>query len=320
MDGGTVDAVLDAKLEPLGGFLKRRGLVELNANRPGEVWLEFADGRRAAEKAPALTADYWRRLCHILANNAGVIFDPETQPFVSTRLPGGHRFEAMISGFCETGLSASVRMYRHAGVTLADFGLTGEWAAKIIAAVKAGSTVFVSGGTSSGKTTLLNVLVEEIPHGRRILTVEDTRELRIPHRDRNHFVPPRHSAGDNPAAVDYAKIIDHLMRSRPDIVIAGELSIRNTFPSLRLLNTGHKGFMCTVHANSAKLAVDEAVQFNCNLAGHRIVDLPRYMRRTVDLVIQVMRVAGGGRRVVEVWEPAAGGEPVSLYDGKLAHE
>src|SRR5437879_10243488 len=154
MEGDMVDAVLGAKLEPVDAVLKRRGLVELNASRPGEVWLEFADGRRVLEKAPALTADYWRKLCHILANNAGVVFDPETQPFVSTRLPGGHRFEAMVSGFCETGLSVSIRMFRNAGVGLGDFGLSGEWAEKIVAAVTAGNTIFVSGGTSSGKTTL----------------------------------------------------------------------------------------------------------------------------------------------------------------------
>jgi Flp pilus assembly CpaF family ATPase len=320
MDGGMVDAVLGAKLEPVEAVLKRRGLVELNANRPSEIWLEFTDGRRTTEKAPALTADYWRKLCHILANNGGVVFDPETQPFVSTRLPGGHRFEAMVSGFCETGLSVSIRMFRHAGVGLSDFGITGEWAEKIISAVSAGNTIFVSGGTSSGKTTLLNVLVEHIPVGKRVLTVEDTRELRVPHRDRNHFVPPRHRSAEAPAAVDYAKIIDHLMRSRPDIVIAGELSIRNTFPSLRLLNTGHKGFMCTVHANSARLALEEAIEFNCNLAGYRIVEIARYMRRTVDLVVQVMRVAHGRRQVVEIWEPASGGEPTKLFDGVLDHD
>lgn len=78
--------------------------------------------------------------------------------------------------------------------------------------------------------------------------------------------------------------------------------------------------MCTVHANSARLALEEAVEFNCNLAGIRVVDLARYMRRTVDLVIQVMRVGGGGRRVTEIWEPSTGGEPVKLFDGSLEHD
>lgn len=321
MDGDLpTDAVLTAKLEPLAAFLRRRGLVELNANQPGEIWLEFADGRRLLEKAPALTTDYWRKLCHILANKAGTVFDPETQPFVSDRLPGGHRFEALVSSFAETGLSVSIRMFRDAGVTLEDFGLEGQWRETVTASVRAGRTVFVSGGTSSGKTTLLNTLIPFIPADKRILTVEDTRELRVPHRDRNHFVPPRHASAQSAAPVDYPKIIDHLMRSRPDIVIAGELSIRNTFPSLRLLNTGHRGFMCTVHANSARLALEEAVEFNCNLAGIRVVDLARYMRRTVDLVIQVMRVGGGGRRVTEIWEPSTGGEPVKLFDGSLEHD
>jgi type IV secretion system protein VirB11 len=320
MDGGSVDAVLDAKLEPLAAFMKRRGLVELNANAPGRVMLEFPDGRRIEEKAPALTAHYWTGLCYILANSAGQVFDPETVPFVSTRLPGGHRFEAMTGPFCETGLSVSIRMFRETDRTPDDFGLTGEWKERVTSAVRRGYTVFVSGGTSSGKTTLLNTLIPFIPPEKRILTVEDTRELRVSHLDRNHFVPPRHTSGAMPVAVDYSKIIDHLMRSRPDIVIAGELSIRNTFPSLRLLNTGHRGFMCTVHANSARLALEEAVEFNCNLAGYRVVDLGRYMLRTVDLVVQVMKVGGGLRRVTEIWEPSKGGEPVKIYEGALEHE
>ena len=314
----SADAVLAAKLEPLAPFLKRRGLIELNANRAGEVWLEFPD-RRVAEKAPALTSHYWRGLCHILANAAGKVFDPETQPFVSDRLPGGHRFEAMISGFAEWGVSISIRMFRHAGVGLEDFGLTGDWRDQVIAAVRNGSNLFVSGGTSSGKTTLLNLLVAEIPKQKRVLTIEDTRELVVPHADRNHFTPPRHVSNDAPPPVDYARIIDHLMRSRPDIVIAGELSIRNTFPSLRLLNTGHRGFMCTVHANSARLALEEAIPFNVNLAGVKVVELERYLRRTIDLVIQVMKVAGGQRRITEIWQPGSG-EPVRLYDGALEHE
>ncbi len=78
--------------------------------------------------------------------------------------------------------------------------------------------------------------------------------------------------------------------------------------------------MCTVHANSARLALEEAVEFNCNLAGYRIVDLARYMRRTVDLVVQVMKVGGGHRRVTEIWEPSTGGEPTKLYDGVLKHD
>jgi Flp pilus assembly CpaF family ATPase len=303
------DAVLAAKLEPLALLLKRRALVEINANRPGEVWLEFADGRRSAEKVPALTHHYWRGLCHVLANGAGKVFDPETQPFVSERLPGGHRFEGMISGFSEWGLSVSIRLCRESGATLEDFGLVGAWRELVLGEVRAGSNIIVSGGTSAGKTTLLNKLIPEIPLQKRILTVEDTRELLVPHLDCNHFVPPRHVAQERPQAVDFARIIDHLMRSRPDIVIPGELSLANTFPTLRLLNTGHRGLMCTVHANSARLALEEAIPFNCKLAGVKVVDLVGYLRRTVDLVIQVKKLAGGARRVTEIWRPSED-EPV----------
>ena len=324
MDGGASlmsggDAVLAAKLEPLMPFLKKRGLVELNANRPGEVILEFPDGKRVIEKAPALTGHYWRHLCYVIANAAGKVFDPETQPFVSERIPGGHRFEAMISNFSEWGISVSIRMFRYSGATLESFGLTGAWAERLVELVRAGSNIIISGGTSSGKTTLMNVLIPSIPADKRILTVEDTRELRVPHKDCNHFVPPRHASHDRPAAVDYPKIIDHLMRSRPDMVIPGELSITNTFPTLRLLNTGHKGLMCTVHANSARLALEQAIPFNVSLAGVKVVDLVPYLRRTIDLVVQVMKIGGGARRVVEIWEPLRD-EPVRLDEGALQHE
>src|SRR5438270_419525 len=80
--------------------------------------------------------------------------------------------------FCETGLSVSIRMYRDIDRTPDDFGLTGEWKERVTSAVRHGHTVFVSGGTSSGKTTLLNTLIPFIPSEKRILTVEDTRELR----------------------------------------------------------------------------------------------------------------------------------------------
>jgi Flp pilus assembly CpaF family ATPase len=313
------DAVLAAKLEPIEPLLRRRGLVEINANRPGEAWLEFADGRRTAERMPALTHHYWRGLCHVLANGAGKVFDPETQPFVSERLPGGHRFEGMISGISEWGLSISIRLYRESGATLDDFGLTGEWRDLVLGHVRAGSNIIVSGGTSAGKTTLLNKLIPEIPNSKRILTVEDTRELRVPHADCNHFVPPRHVAHGRPPPVDFARIIDHLMRSRPDIVIPGELSIANTFPTLRLLNTGHRGLMCTVHANSARLALEEAIPFNCNLAGVKVVNLVEYLRRTVDLVIQVQKIGDGKRRVTEIWRPREL-EPTMLCPGGTGDE
>jgi Flp pilus assembly CpaF family ATPase len=255
----------------------------------------------------------------VLANGAGKVFDPETQPFVSERLPGGHRFEGMISGFSEWGLSVSIRVFRESGATLENFGLVGHWRELVVGQVRAGSNIIVSGGTSAGKTTLLNKLIPEIPREKRILTVEDTRELQVPHPDCNHFVPPRHVAHEKPAAVDFARIIDHLMRSRPDIVIPGELSIANTFPTLRLLNTGHRGLMCTVHANSARLALEEAIPLNCNLAGLKVVNLVDYLRRTVDLVIQVMKVGGGKRRVTEIWHPLDDA-PAKLYEGALDHE
>ncbi|MEN8237545.1 MAG: ATPase, T2SS/T4P/T4SS family, partial [Pseudomonadota bacterium] len=141
------------------------------------------------------------------------------------------------------------------------------------------------------------------PDDKRVLSVEDTRELVIPHQNQVNYVVSRNEATP---AVGYSHVIDHLMRSRPDIILAGELSIANTFPVLRLLNSGHKGFMCTLHANSPNLALDEAIPANVMLSGNPAQGVSEYLRKTVDVVIQLHRLPSGKREVTEVLFPITG--------------
>jgi type IV secretory pathway ATPase VirB11/archaellum biosynthesis ATPase len=319
-----MDVVLKSQLKPLQPFLDHDHLIELSAIAPGAIGLELVGIGYEWQQAPLLTYDYWRGLCHILANGGGIQFDPETQPRIATALPGGHRFEALLGKSVETGLSISIRMYRQIPMELEDFGLMGELKAEVIAAVEAAKSTLISGGTSSGKTTFLNRLIQYIPLNLRVLTVEDTREIRIPHVNHVSYVvsgtPISQASKRLPSQeLTYPLMIDHLMRSRPDIIISGELSVPNAFPILRLLNTGHGGFMCTVHANSPELALEEAIPTNIRLSGMEVPNAAEFMRKTIDLVIQLHKVGPGKRQVTDLWFPKTG-RRIKLYDRNGKHD
>ena len=302
-DNDMICEVIKAKLKPLESLLSLPDLVEISTMRAGEVALEMTHTGYAFKEMPELTLDYWTKLCYVLGNKDGVVFDPVNQPRISTRLPGGHRFEAMIGKSVESGVSVSIRLNRKVPVSFEDFGISKALKEEIINAVEEGQAIIISGGTSSGKTTFLNLLIQHIPLHKRILTVEDTRELELPHRNCVSYIVSRNEK--NPT-IDWPQVIDHLMRSRPDIIVAGELSIANTFALISLLDTGHRGFMSTVHSNACHLALEETIPTKVHLSGRSIPGISDYLKKTVDWVIQIQKVQEGSsfqRRVVEVWQP-----------------
>ncbi len=292
--------LLKAFLKPLEPFLKTKNLVELSVNKPQEVGLEIAGIGYHFVAAPELTDRYWTSLCHILANGNGMMFDPIRQPKVSTYLPGGHRFEAMIGKNVRSELSVSIRLKRQIVLPLRAFGLKGAIQERLINLVKRGANMIVSGGTSSGKTTFLNQLIPYIPKESRILTVEDTYELDIPHLNAVSYFISRNES--NPS-IGYAEMIDHLVRSRPDIIITGEVSVANAFPIVRILNTGHLGFMSTIHANTPTLALTSAIPQNIKMAGIDSSDIAELLYQVVDVVIQLHRFPDGKRKITDILFP-----------------
>lgn len=296
--------VLDNLLSRLEPFLQTPDLEELCAARPQEVLLEIAKQGWQTREAPELTLEYWERLCFVLSNVDGGRFDVDTQPKVSTRLPGGHRFEATIGKpMAETQMGIAIRIKRKVQVSLTDFGLPEFLQTKIIEAMERGENIIVSGGTSSGKTTFLNCLIQYIPLIERIITIEDTRELDVPHNNREHFLVSRN---EKDAVYGYNDAFDQSMRKRPDRILAGELSIANALYLIPLLDTGHKGFMTTVHSNSCRLAIEKTIPKKVGLSGHPSHDVGEYLRDNVEWVIQIQKVKEGTsakRQITEVWQP-----------------
>ena len=292
--------ILRAYINPLLIYLNDQDLVEINVNQPQELRLESATHGVKFITVPELDFKYWLNLCHVLANGNGLFFDPTIQPRVSVELPGGHRFEAMIGDGVKNRLSVSIRLKRNIKLELEDFGLTGQLKDEIISMLSNGANIVVSGGTSSGKTTFLNTLLHYIPRSKRILAVEDTYELNIGHYDKVNYIVSRNEA--NPT-INYPQIIDHLVRSRPDLIVCGEISVANAFPILRMLNTGHRGFMCTVHANTPDLALSAAIPQNVVMSGITISNVKKLLYQLVDLTIQLHRTDSGKRQITEVLFP-----------------
>ena len=292
--------VLKSWLLPLSAYLQSEDLIECSVIQPGEIRLEKAGQGFVSLLTPELDLKYWETLCHVLANHWGLAFDPITQPRLSVMLPGGHRFEAMMGANVESKLSVSIRMRRYLKLSFMDYGLDPRHEEMITRLIEEGANILISGGTSSGKTTFMNMLLQSIPKDKRILILEDTRELNVPHENHVHYVVSRNEK--NPT-LDYPQMIDHLMRSRPHIILMGELSMATSYPILRLLNSGHAGFMCTLHANSCEAALSWAIPQNIAFSGHETKGVKEFLYEAVDLVIQLHRNDQGKRYVGELLFP-----------------
>lgn len=299
-DMGLSSPSLTAWLAELNPYLQEEDLIECSVIKAGELNLEISGMGYKKISTSKLDLKYWENLCHVLANHWGLAFDPITQPRLSVMLPGGHRFEAMVGSNVESKLSISIRMRRYLNLSFADYGLDPRHEELITNLIQKGANILISGGTSSGKTTFMNMLLQSIPQDKRILVLEDTRELNVPHENHIHYVVSRNEK--NPT-LDYPQMIDHLMRSRPDIILMGELSMANAYPILRLLNSGHAGFMCTLHANSCDAALSWAIPQNIVFSGHEPKGVKEFLYEAVDLVIQLHRSDKGQRYVGEMMFP-----------------
>jgi Flp pilus assembly CpaF family ATPase len=297
-----VGCILDTMLEPLQPYLTQNDILELNVNSPGEVALEKVGTGYVYIENKKLDRRYWELLCNTLSNVAGTSFHPDHQPRVSTELPGGHRFEAMVGNHIASKLSVSIRMRRKVAFDFADYGVSDEIATILVDVVQNSGNIMISGGTSSGKTTFFNKLIEYIPLENRVLTVEDTREVYLPHKNQCNYILSRN---EEKPVIGYKEMIDHMMRSRPDSILVGELSIANTFPIIRLLNSGHGGFICSLHSNSPQQAIEVTIPQNVQLSGFNPAGIDEFLYEAIDVVVQLHRV-GQKRYMTEVMYPKLG--------------
>ena len=220
---------------------------------------------------------------------------------VDARLPDGSRLNAIIPPLAIDGPSLTIRRFGSNPLMLEDllrFGaFTPEMVMLLEGAMKARLNCLISGGTGSGKTTLLNTLSSFIPNDQRVVTIEDAAELRLQqeHVLRLETRPPNIEGKGQVTATDLVK---NALRMRPDRVIIGECRGAEALDMLQAMNTGHEGSLSTIHANSPRDAVSR-LETMISMGG---IELPMKALRTqfasaVDLIIQVLRLQGGPRKI-----------------------
>ena len=315
---------LRSYLAPLTGMLARPDVTDIYVNRPGELWVETIGGEIERHEAPRLDEATLERLARQIAAIAHQGISRE-HPLLSATLPDGARVQVVGPPATRGPLALAIRKHVSPDLTLGDYVAAGAFAetrgrdsaehdavddtlaaslkagdiaGMLAAAVRARKNIVVAGGTSTGKTTFLNALLREIPAEERLILIEDTPELYLRHANAVGLLAARGMLGE--AQVNANDLLSASLRMRPDRIILGELRGEEAFAFLRAINTGHPGSMTTVHADSPERAIEQIVLLTLQ-AGTQLSrdDVRHYIRSTVDIFVQLTRVAGR-RRVAEV--------------------
>ncbi len=269
--------VLESLLKPLAEFYKPSFVEEIAINRAGEVWMRLHGARVpwVSYNAAVLSKQYLVDLIHTVANIYERPFDPiHGMPVVYATLPGNHRFSAIAGPNVQYdendvtgGVALNIRGGNAPDTSFDNYHLRrGEKLLQVkprenvrpddpydrlMAAINDGSPILISGATATGKTTFLNHLLTLIDQNSRVITVEDAREIRVPQKNRVHFVLSRTEQTND---FNYARLLDLVVRMTPDVIIGGEISTDNATALWQMLGTGHDHFYTTIHAESADAA------------------------------------------------------------------
>lgn len=314
-----IDQVLDdvMGLGPIEPLLDDKSISEVMVNSTDPVYVERS-GRIEQTGVRFATEDHLRRVIDRIVAGVGRRVD-EASPMVDARLPDGSRVNAIIPPLAVDGSILTIRKFQNdkLGIDqLIEMGaITTEAAQLLGAAVRGAKTVLVSGGTGTGKTTLLNILSSFIPDTERIVTIEDAVELQLrqQHVIRLESRPPNL---EGTGEVTIRDLVKNSLRMRPDRIIVGEVRGAEALDMLQAINTGHDGSLATIHANTPRDALSR-LETMVLMAGF---DLPlRAIREQIasglDIIVQLTRFRDGTRRVTQISEIVGmEGDIISMSD------
>ncbi len=293
---------LDHYLAPLQPFLADADVSDIFINQPCQVWVERLGGEIGRVGVPELDADHLDRFSRLVAAHSSQGLS-RVHPLVSATLRGGARIQIVIPPAALGHVAIAIRCHRAMALPLSAYRLetgsrevgrlpeTSDAAAFLAEAVRRRLNIVISGGTSSGKTTLLNSLLREIPLQERLITIEDAPELQPGHENTVRLIATRGGQGE--AHVTPNDLLEAALRMRPDRILLGELRGVEAYTFLRAINTGHPGSMTTVHADSPEGALVQLTMMI--LQGAHNLDYENaytLVSKMVDVVVQVDRHAG----------------------------
>jgi pilus assembly protein CpaF len=291
-------------LGPLEELLEESSISEIMVNRPDQIYVE-RHGKLSQVQNRFLSDDHLRGTIERIVAPLGRRID-ESSPMVDARLKDGSRVNAIIPPLALNGPCLTIRKFPETiflGDDLIRFGsLTAEIVEFMRMCILQRRNIVISGGTGSGKTTLLNILSSFIPKEERIVTIEDSAELRLP---QEHWVslesrPPNI---EGTGSITIRDLVRNSLRMRPDRIIVGECRGGEALDMLQAMNTGHDGSLTTVHANTTRDALSR-IETMTLMAG---MELPldairRQISSAVNIVIQQSRMPDGTRKITRVTE------------------
>lgn len=288
------------RLGPLTALLGDPKVTDVLVNGPGQVWVERAGQLRRTEVSfPDDSAV--RALAVRLAASGGRRLDT-AMPFADIRLPGGIRAHAMLSPPAIGGTCLSLRRARRVPFTLDDLaaaGTVGPAAAAMLRAVLAARlSALISGGTGTGKSTLLAALLDAVPAAERVLLVEDTAEL-VLSRENLVRLEARPANVEGAGEITQRELVRQALRMRPDRLVVGEVRGAEVLDLLMALNTGHEGGLGTVHANTAE-TLPARLEALGALAGLQRAALHSHLAAAVQVAVHLRRDGTGIRRLVGI--------------------
>ena len=285
-------------------LLEDTSVNEIMVNGPSMIFIE--KNRRLEQVDDAFTSE--SELEEIIRMFAADVHREinEANPIVDARLTSGYRVNGVLKTVALNGPILTIRKFRERPIEMQDLidsgSITGECADDLSALVKSGYNIFISGGTSSGKTTFLNALTAAIDPRERVIVIEDSAELMITHLDNKVHLECRNANSIGRGEVTMEKLIRTSLRMRPDRIIVGEVRGSEVVDMIQAMNTGHDGSMSTGHGNSIRGMLNRLETMYLMDSQVSVASVRNQIANAVDVMVHLRRDAGGMRKVCEVAE------------------
>lgn len=305
---------LGSYLCPLSPYLDRDDVTDIVINRTGELWFEtINEGFRRVE-VPELTDESLLLMARQIAALSAQGISRQ-HPLLSANLPSGERVQIVIPPATRAGVAMAIRKHIVSKLSLEEFRFTADVmgiaahkrkadrfafdstgdddpVSVLKAAVRSKKNILVSGGTASGKTTLLRSLIDEIDESERLILLEDAPEIEVRHANHIGLVAARGTMTE--ADVSMNDLLVAALRMRPDRILLGEIRGIEAVSFLRAVNTGHPGSLSTIHADSPDRAIDQlallTLQSGMRMSWENVVE---YVRHSIDIIVQMGRGPNG---------------------------